>query len=78
MTDLFVIKLGPDWMKPVGEVSILKFQPHVVVLTKILKCHKIFKFWQIAKTFITFDSPMTTIFIIKFDSDQIKIVGVVF
>ncbi len=33
---------------------------------------------QIAKTFITFYSPMTTFFVIQFGSDQIKIVGVAF
>ena len=46
----------------------------MVVLTKISKCHNFFNFWQIAKTFITFYSPMTGLFIIKFGSDQMKIV----
>ncbi len=39
---------------------------------------KFFKFWQITKTFKTFYSPMTTFFIIKFDRDQMKTVGVAF
>ena len=45
------------------------------VLTKILKCHNFFlNFWNIAKTFVTFYSPMNTLFIVKFGSDRMKIV----
>ncbi len=42
---------------------------------KISKCHKIFKFWQIAKTFIILHPLMTALFIIKFGSGRIKSVG---
>ena len=57
----------------------LKFPaPYGPVLTKISKCHKIFNFWQIAKSFITFYSPMTSLCIIKFGSDQMKTEGVAF
>ncbi len=37
--------------------------------------HKIFNFWQIAKAVIICYSPMTTLFMIKFGSDRMKIVG---
>ncbi len=76
MTALFIIKFSSDRIKTIGEVAFLKFPaPYVSVLTKISKCHNIFKFRQLAKTFITFYSNMTTLFIIKFESDQMKIVG---
>ncbi len=44
----------------------MKFQaPCGAVLTKIIKCHKIFNFLEIAKAFLCFYSPMTTLFMIK-------------
>ena len=45
------------------------------MVLKISKCHKKFNFWQSAKTFITCYSLMTSLLIIKFGSDQMKIVG---
>ncbi len=42
---------------------------------KISKCHKIFKFWQIANIYHNFCSLMTPLFIIKFGSDWIKTGG---
>ncbi len=59
--------------------SILKFPaPYGPVLTKSLKCHINFSFWQITKTFVTFYPPMTSLFIIKFGANPMKIVGVAF
>ena len=55
--------------------SVLKFPAPYGPVLKNVKCHKSFNFWQIAKTFITFYSPMTNLYIIKFGSDQMKIVG---
>ena len=51
---LLIMKFGSDWIKSVGGVAFWNFQPHMVLLTKISKCHKNFNFWQSAKTFITF------------------------
>ncbi len=50
MTALFIIKFDSDRIKTVRGVAVLKVPaPYGPVLTKISKCHKIFKFWQIAK-----------------------------
>ena len=81
MTAFFIIKFGSNWIKTVNcrRSSVVKFPaPYGPVLTKnVTKCHKIFNFWQIAKTFITFYSSITTLYIIKFGSDRMKIVGAV-
>ncbi len=42
---------------------------------KISNCHKIFKFWQIAKISKFLYSPVTAVFIIKFGPDRMKTVG---
>ncbi len=56
--------------------GVLKFPaPNGPVLTKISKCHKFFDFWQITKRSITFYSPVTTLCVKMFGSDQMKIVG---
>ena len=50
------------WLKSAKNCrsSVLKFPaPYGPVLTNISKCHTIFNFWQIAKTFTTIYCPMT-------------------
>ncbi len=67
MAALVIIKLGSDRITIVGGVAFWNLQPHMPygpVLTKNSKCHKVFNFWQIAKSFITLYSPMTILFII--------------
>ncbi len=61
MAALFIVKFGSDAIKTVGGVAFWNFQPHIwsCVNKKKLKCHNFFNFWQIAKTLITFYSPMT-------------------
>ncbi len=78
VTALFIIRFGSYRIKTVeGVISCLKFPAiYGPVLTKISKCHKIFNFLEITKTFITFHFSITTLFIIKFGSDWMKIVEV--
>ena len=69
----YILKFGSDRMRS----SVLKCKaPYGPVLTKIsIKCHKIFNLWQMAKTSITLNTIKTTLFIIKFGSDGMKIGG---
>ncbi len=53
MTALFIIKLDSNWIKTIG-VAFWNFQPHYGPVNKKIKCHEIFNFWQITKTFINF------------------------
>ncbi len=56
--------------------SVLKFPaPYGSVLTKISKCHKIFKFWQITKNSYSLNSLMTNILTIKFGWNWVKTGG---
>ncbi len=43
-TNIVILKVGWDWMKIVVGVVFWKFQPRMVMWTKISKCHKYFKF----------------------------------
>ncbi len=47
-------------------------------MLKFQSATKILNFWQIAKTFIIFNSPLTILFMIRFGLDWVKIVGVAF
>ena len=68
MTDLFYHKDWPRLDKNCRRSSVLKFPaPCGHVLTNISKCHKIS---------ITLHSPITTLVVIKFGSDRLKIGGV--
>ena len=62
MTAIFLIKFGPDGMKSVGGVAFCNFQaPYGSVLTKNSKCHKVFKFWHIAKNTYSLNFLVTNI-----------------
>ncbi len=54
-----LIKFGWHQMENVGGEAFWNFQPHIYgpVLRKISNCHRIFKFWQIAKTVIAYIRP---------------------
>ena len=67
MTGVFLIKVWPRLDENCRRSSVLKFPaPYGSVLTKNAKCHKIFKFWQIAKSTYSLNSLVINILTIKF------------
>ena len=71
-----LINFDWHWLKTVGGVPFWIVPAlYGPLLTKNSECHIICNFWQITKTFITLYSSITTLVMVKFCSDRMKIVG---